>query len=59
MLRIGKHALDHLFRLIPISVNARVHELLAGSGSTTMCGDDLGDNVNELINGMHGPTSLG
>ena len=58
MLRIGKHALDHLFGFIPISVNARVHELLAGSGSTAMCGDDLGDNGNELINGLHGPSSL-
>jgi hypothetical protein len=35
-----------------------VHELLAGSGSTAMCGDDFGDNGNELINGLHGPTSL-
>jgi hypothetical protein len=58
MLRIGKHALDHLFGLIPISVNTRVYELLACSSSTAMCGDDLGDNGNELINGFHGPTSL-
>ena len=58
MLRIGKHTLDHFFGLIPISVHARVHKLLAGSRSTTMCGDDLGDNGNELINDLHGPTSL-
>ena len=58
MLRVGKHALDHVFGLIPISVNARVHELLAGSSSTAMCGDDLDDNGNELINGFRGPTSF-
>jgi hypothetical protein len=57
MLRIGKHALDHPLGRIPISMNTGVHERLAGSGSTAMCGDDLGDNRNELINRLHGPTS--
>ena len=58
MLRIGKHALDHLFGLIPISVHTRVHELLAGSGSTAMRGDDLGDNGDKVIYSLHDLTSL-
>jgi hypothetical protein len=35
-LRLSEHAFDHLLDFVPISVNAGMHEVLAGSRSRAM-----------------------
>jgi len=57
-LRLGEHAFDHLLDFVPIAVNARVHELLAGSRSRAMRRDDVGDQGSKLINHLHRETSF-
>ncbi len=58
MLWLGEHAFDHLLGLVPLSVNARPHELLPRSRARAVRGDDVGNQGSKLVDDLHGSTSL-
>src|SRR5262245_22493192 len=53
MPRFGQHALHHDLGLIPIPVQAGLHEIIARPRAGTMTGDDRGDHGRQVVNDLH------
>jgi hypothetical protein len=54
----GEHAFDHFSRLMPVAINACLHECFAGPRTGAVRGYDVSDDGSELINNLHGATSF-
>ena len=57
-LRFGEHPFDHFPRFVPIAADTCVHELVAGSGTRAVRGDDVSDDGGKLIDNLHDATSF-
>jgi hypothetical protein len=55
---LGTHAFNHARGLIPVAVDARSLEILARSRSRTMGRNDRGNDRRQLVDNLHGSTSL-
>jgi hypothetical protein len=50
---LGEHALDHFHGIVPLPIDAGVHELVARSRAGTMRRNNLCDDGSEFVGHLH------